>query len=122
MNVRTDAYTYSWKSIRISKIVVMREEVSYSSWAGLLPLLKKYSVDNSDFSSPELPNRVPSPPLLLSNGYRVSYSHVKRPGREANHSLLVLRLRNSRAIPPLLLYAFMACTKTTLIFLDKIYI
>ena len=40
---------------------------------------------------------MPGPPLLLSNGHRISSGHVKRLSREANHSVLVLGLRISRA-------------------------
>jgi len=36
------------------------------------------------FSSPPRPDWLRDPPIFLSNGYQV----VKRPGREADHSLL----------------------------------
>jgi hypothetical protein len=40
------------------------------------------------FSSPRRPDRFWSPPKLLSNGYQEALSsEIKRPGREADHSL-----------------------------------
>jgi hypothetical protein len=40
------------------------------------------------FSSPPPPERLWGPLSLLSNGYKGSFSGVKRPGREADHSPL----------------------------------
>jgi hypothetical protein len=38
------------------------------------------------FSSPQRPDRLWGPPTILSNGYRDSFSRVKRQVREADHS------------------------------------
>lgn len=64
----------------------MKEEVSFLQLGRPISALVRYPVDNRDFSSPERPDRVPDPPLLLYNGYRVISPHVKRLSSEANHS------------------------------------
>jgi hypothetical protein len=38
------------------------------------------------FSSPQLPDRLQAPLSFLSDKYRESFTGVKRPGREADHS------------------------------------
>jgi hypothetical protein len=49
------------------------------------------------------------PTSLLYNGYRVTFQGIKRPGRDVDHPPHPApRLRKSRAIPLLLLWAFMA--------------
>jgi hypothetical protein len=51
------------------------------------------------------PDRLWGPPSLLFNGYRGSFTGLKRPGREAGHSTLSsAKLRIRRTIPLLPLY------------------
>jgi hypothetical protein len=61
------------------------------------------------FSSPRRPDRLWGPPNLLSNGYRHSFSGVKRPAREVHHSspssAEVKKMWIYTSTPP---YAFMA--------------
>jgi hypothetical protein len=52
------------------------------------------------FSTPQSPDRLWGPPSLLYNGYRGSSLGVKRPGREADHSLpSSAEVKNGGAIP-----------------------
>jgi hypothetical protein len=53
-----------------------------------------------------LTDRPWGPPSLLYNGYRVYFPGIKRPGRGVDHPL---PSRKHRAIPVLLLWAFVAC-------------
>jgi hypothetical protein len=58
------------------------EQSGFDSWIG-----QKTS------SPPQHPDRLWDPPNLLSNGYWGPSSEVERPGRDADHSPLVQRLR-----------------------------
>jgi hypothetical protein len=54
------------------------------------------------FSSLQYPDRLWGPPSLLSSGTGDDSLRVKRPGREADHSLPSSgEIKNSGAIPPL---------------------
>jgi hypothetical protein len=71
-------------------------------WAGSLSRYSDWTVRGSNpggarFSSP--PDGPWGPPRLLFNGYRVSSGGKVRPGRAADHSLLVPRSWEGRAIP-----------------------
>jgi hypothetical protein len=57
------------------------------------------------------------PRSLLYNGYRLSFTGVKRPGRGVDHPPhLAPRLRKSKAIPLLPLWDFVACYRVNVIF------
>lgn len=58
------------------------------------------------FSSPKRPARLWGPPNLLLNGHRGSFSGIKRPGFEVDHSHLVQALRTSGSIPLVPLYSY----------------
>ena len=52
------------------------------------------------------------PPSLLCSGYRISFPEAKRPGHGVdNPPCLAPRLKKSRAIPLLPLWAFVACSR-----------
>jgi hypothetical protein len=64
---------------------------------GSIPGIAKF------FSLPQRPDRLWSPPNLISSGYRELFPTVfKRPGREAGHSLpSSAEVKNDGATPPL---------------------
>jgi len=63
------------------------------------------------------PNRPWAPPSILYNGYRV-FPGGKRPGRGVDHPPLYSAEVNerARAIPPLRLWAFVACSRVNFTF------
>jgi hypothetical protein len=65
---------------------IMRQKVSFSGYAGLLPLLESYPADVVDCSSPKRPDRIWGPPILLFNRYRVIFPQENWLSREVNHS------------------------------------
>jgi hypothetical protein len=69
----------------------------------------EYSRSKRFLSTPQRPDQLWGPPSPLSNGYGGSFSEVKRPGREADHSPLtsaeVKKMWIYTSTPP---YAFMA--------------
>jgi hypothetical protein len=70
----------------------------------------------SEIFSPR-PDRLWVSPSLLHSGYHVSFLGVKRPGCGVDHpSHLAPRLRKSRAIPVLRLWAFMTCSTANCIY------
>ena len=63
---------------------------------------------------PHRPDRPWVPPSIPYNGYRVSFPGLKLPGRGVDHPHSTARVKESRAIPLLPLWAFMACSGRTL--------
>ena len=86
---------------------IMRQKVSFSGYAGLLPLLESYPVDVVDGSSPKRPDRIWDPPSILFSGYHGSFMGYSGHGVKLTTVLQLLpRLRMRGALP--LPYAFMA--------------
>jgi hypothetical protein len=69
------------------------------------------------------PDRSWGRPSLLYNRYRVSFTEVKRPGRGIDqHPHVTPRLKKSRAIPLLTLWAFMSYYKVNFTLLPDLLI
>jgi len=60
------------------------------------------------------PDRLRSPTSLQFNGYRGSFPGIKRPGREVDSHLHLVRRLMSGAVPALPLYAFVAGVEISL--------
>ena len=68
------------------------------------------------------PDRAWGSPRILFNGNRVSSPGVKRPGRDVNHPPhLASRLRKSKAVPLLPVWAFTTSSRTKFIFTVVVY-
>jgi hypothetical protein len=70
------------------------------------------------FPSPKLPDCILGPPIPWISGALPPL--LKRQERDADHSLLVLRLRMSGDTPKLPLYVFVSFTRTSLPFTPKV--
>jgi hypothetical protein len=90
------------------------------SWDSVVGIATGYGLDDRGvgvrapvgsriFSSPLRPDRLWSPPNLLSNGYRGSFTGVKRQGRAADHSPPTsIEVKKMWIYTSTLPYAFMA--------------
>ena len=90
-------------------------------WVGAQPgIVTKLQLDGPEFNSRSEnlflspgPGRLWGPPNLHFSGYQRSFSRVKRPYRDVDHSHpSSAEIKNEGSYTSILLYAFMACTGT----------